>query len=203
MKWGHNGKTTRPGVRVYGASDDLVEVEGVFGIAEFDCYDDVAVLEFGDGGGGVRLRVVYGYPSKPAAGVWSIAVEPLDDGVPMFAVVMTAAAHGYSSLATVTCPVGTAVRAHCFKPVVAPSSEPKVYVWQVRESVDHEGCTLSGTYATLDAGVRRANGMVAKHVEGGGFYGGTWAHEVLGPWCQMWSMEDVHIVLERVEVMEA
>ena len=119
MKWGHNGKTTRDEVRVYGASDDIIGVDGVVGFDFFDIYDDdVATIEFGDGSGGVRLRVVYGYPCDPGADGWSIAVEPLDEGVPMFAVVMTAAANGYSSLATVTCPVGTAVRAHCFKPVV-------------------------------------------------------------------------------------
>lgn len=56
-------------VKVYGASDDLVEIEGSIYEREIDCYGKDVRIRFLDG---TIIRV--GYP-KPGTGVWWIEVE--------------------------------------------------------------------------------------------------------------------------------
>nr|DAD97014.1 MAG TPA: hypothetical protein [Myoviridae sp. ctr0w28] len=57
-------------VKVYGASDDLVEIEGsTYEDDEIGCWDRDVLIDFVDG---TRIRVHYG---KPGLGVWAIMVE--------------------------------------------------------------------------------------------------------------------------------
>ena len=57
-------------VRVFGASDDLVEIEGGdYREKEIDCYDKTVRLEFSDG---TVVRFGYG---KNSAGIWWCEVE--------------------------------------------------------------------------------------------------------------------------------
>lgn len=113
-------------VSVYGASDDLVELEG--GVDdEIGCYEKPVEIEFGhpgpdSDGKGVRLLVEY---APGGSAVWRIAVEPLDENVEMFpcripglggdgAVTFTDGVRkqgkGYTPLLVVECPSGTPVR---------------------------------------------------------------------------------------------
>ncbi|MCP5065128.1 MAG: hypothetical protein GY946_01055 [bacterium] len=57
------------GTYVYGASDDLIEVEGDFR-GEFSCYDEEVILTFSDG---TVLTAKYGKPGG-LGGVWLIGV---------------------------------------------------------------------------------------------------------------------------------
>jgi hypothetical protein len=83
-------------VTIYGASDDLVEVEGVVsGCDEYNTEDASFVL-VGDSGQ-ARVRCWYG-----RKGVWGIAVSPVDDGIPMLAVAIEGASSGYSAQATIS-----------------------------------------------------------------------------------------------------
>lgn len=56
---------TKDWTRVYGASDDLVEVEGAV-TGEVGCYGAGVLLVFSDG---TLIRVKYG---KPCGGVWAL-----------------------------------------------------------------------------------------------------------------------------------
>lgn len=57
-------------VRVYGMSDDLVEIEGAeYPYDEVGCYDSDVRIWFDDG---TVIRVGYG---KPNLGVWFVAIE--------------------------------------------------------------------------------------------------------------------------------
>lgn len=56
--------------RVYGCSDDLVEIEGsTYKEDEIGCYHEDVLICFVDG---TKIRVHYG---KPGLAVWAIAVE--------------------------------------------------------------------------------------------------------------------------------
>jgi hypothetical protein len=90
-------------VRTYGASDCLVELEG--GVVDEICCH-AATIEFGAIGRGVRAVVRY---APGDARVWRIAVEPLDEDVPMYPCAITQGA-GHSPLLVVDCPAGTPVR---------------------------------------------------------------------------------------------
>jgi hypothetical protein len=81
-------------IRVYGASDDLVEVEGHDKISEIDCYGRDIILVFGDAEtGGVALRVSYNPHFKaaqraedkdpPGWACWSIEIVQLADECPI------------------------------------------------------------------------------------------------------------------------
>lgn len=57
-------------IKVYGASDDLVEIEGsTYADDEIGCYDRDVLLEFVDG---TTIRCHYG---KPDLAVWEITIE--------------------------------------------------------------------------------------------------------------------------------
>ena len=57
-------------VKIYGCSDDLVEIENsVFNENEIDCYNHDVRIKFDDG---TVIRIGY---SKPGIGVWWIRVE--------------------------------------------------------------------------------------------------------------------------------
>lgn len=56
-------------VKIYGASDDLIEIEGFQnGFDEIDCYDEKVEIDFLDG---TIISIVYG---KPNLAVWGIKV---------------------------------------------------------------------------------------------------------------------------------
>lgn len=57
-------------IKVYGCSDDLVEIEGsTYEEDEIGCYDRDVLIDFVDG---TKIRVHYG---KPDLAVWAITVE--------------------------------------------------------------------------------------------------------------------------------
>lgn len=57
-------------IRVYGCSDDLVEIEGSkYEQNEIDCYDKDVRITFKDG---TVIRIGYG---KPGRGIWYVRVE--------------------------------------------------------------------------------------------------------------------------------
>lgn len=61
-------------VKIYGCSDDLVEIEGSkYKENEIDCYDSNVRIWFSDG-----TVILVGY-SKPGLGIWWIEVEQTGD----------------------------------------------------------------------------------------------------------------------------
>lgn len=70
-------------VIIYGSSDDLIEVEGsVPGCDEYAAESATFVLH-GGLGDAARITVMYG-----GSGMWSIAIAPLDEDVPLLSVSM-------------------------------------------------------------------------------------------------------------------
>lgn len=85
-------------IEFYGASDDLVEVEGdAPGCDEYPSDDATFVVA------GLRVRVHY--PTD----CWAIEVNRLDEDVPVTAEEMKLSADGYSMHLTIQVPDGTAV----------------------------------------------------------------------------------------------
>lgn len=59
-------------IKIYGVSDDLVEIEGsTYEEDEIGCYDKDVLIDFVDG---TRIRVHYG---KQDLGVWKISIEKM------------------------------------------------------------------------------------------------------------------------------
>ncbi|MFV2172404.1 hypothetical protein ACFHW2_11520 [Actinomadura sp. LOL_016] len=93
---------------IYGASDDLVQVEGCPGADEFNVYGDGPVMWRGDliapGGDAMRVHVLL------ADGCWHIAIGQADESIPLpswpFRIVNTPDC-GYSVVALITAPDGT------------------------------------------------------------------------------------------------
>lgn len=80
-------------VTLYGASDDLIEIEGdVSGCDEYNAEDEHFVLV----GTEAKVRVRVWFTRR---GVWAIAVAPCDEDVPMLPVQITGS--GYSARAVV------------------------------------------------------------------------------------------------------
>ena len=98
-------------ISVYGASDDIVCIEG-------DVSDEITpgkMITIGDEIRGVRLMFKYA-PNKKSGAVWRGSVEQIDEGVPMFPVTISEAEPSgfpnprtYSVKITVDCPKGTSV----------------------------------------------------------------------------------------------
>jgi hypothetical protein len=83
-------------VTIYGASDDLVEVEGdAAGCDEYPSEDAHFVLT-GDAG---QVRVRCWYTDR---GIWAIAAAPVSEGAPMLSVAISGYESGYSAQAVVT-----------------------------------------------------------------------------------------------------
>lgn len=97
-------------LRIYGASDDLVEIEGHFE-EEIDCYDSAVVITVGwpeaspgENARGLRVYIRYA-PDWAKTGVWPVAVAPLDDDAEIpWPVSVTLGGRGYSSELTIDCP---------------------------------------------------------------------------------------------------
>ncbi len=109
-------------VRIYGASDDLVEIEGHPDGDEVGCYEQDVIVVLGDEKGGVLVRMSYsprftGAPGLPDAafGCWSAEVAPIGEDVPMpWPVTITnpieqraGGPRGYSACVSVDCPADT------------------------------------------------------------------------------------------------
>mgnify|MGYP000980233642 CR=1 FL=1 len=88
-------------IKIYGASDDLVEIEAGDKSDEIGCYDNPAIIEITDIiGQGARFIVEYGAGDKP---VWRIGVEPLHEDIPIpWQIEMKLAPRGYSTLAVIS-----------------------------------------------------------------------------------------------------
>ena len=101
-------------IAIYGASDDLVEIEaeGPYG-DEIGCFDDSVTIEVGDRqSGGLRVVMEYATARADAAGVWSAAVSPLDEDVPIpWPVRVVLAERGYSPVVEIDCPSDTKIGA--------------------------------------------------------------------------------------------
>lgn len=94
-------------IRIHGASDDLVEIEGSVR-EELDAYDRPRIITVGDKIGG-GIRAVVEYAPGPAA-VWRIAVEPIDEWVPIpWPVRIQLSPYGYSPELIIECPSDTPV----------------------------------------------------------------------------------------------
>ena len=89
-----------PALRIYGASDDLVEIEGWME-EEIGCYDEPVTLRIGS-----VLRVTMAYDGH--AGTWTAKLEQEDEGgiIPWPVTVTTVK---YSICVVIGCPPGTRV----------------------------------------------------------------------------------------------
>jgi hypothetical protein len=96
-------------IHIYGASDDLLEVEGNNpGCDEYGCPERGIAITIGDETGGLRVFARYAVGPR---GVWRLAVEPIDEGVPIpWPVRVEMAESGYSCAVVVDCPVTVPVR---------------------------------------------------------------------------------------------
>ena len=95
---------------LYGASDDLVEIEGDVQ-EEIGCYEKAVLVtigrpevDLGQNAYGVQVRMSYG----DEAGVWAARIAPIDEDVPIPWPVRVSA-WGYSAHVVVECPPGTPV----------------------------------------------------------------------------------------------
>ena len=80
-------------IRIYGASDDLVEISGIIGGNSGDDHLELnannAVIILGDKViGGVLIGIRYSDPTlapdrDEGAGCWAVQISPLDEGVPI------------------------------------------------------------------------------------------------------------------------
>ena len=84
-------------VRIYGASDDLIEIEG--DIPGCDEYNEVcAYFQIA----GLQIGVEY-------AGTWEVAVGQIDEDVPVTATDVRLSVDGYTMVLTMTVPHGSHV----------------------------------------------------------------------------------------------
>jgi len=101
-------------IRIYGASDDLVEIEG-------DVTDEVnpgSSITVGTAAAGVVVKMRYG--KRKGAAVWEAVVGQIDEGVPIpWAVTISGLAsqgdnrdhpRDYTAIVDIACPPGTPVR---------------------------------------------------------------------------------------------
>lgn len=95
-------------IRICGASDDLVEIEGDVS-GELGSWNKSTTLIVGTKEAGLRVILRYA-ATKKSPGVRRVAVEPIDEGIPMpWPVSVTLAPRGYSPMLTIDAPVGTPV----------------------------------------------------------------------------------------------
>lgn len=103
-------------LKIYGASDDLVEIEGSIE-DEINCYD--ASVEFTVGypepapGRNIQgVKIIMRYAPKWAnAGVWTAEIFPIDEDIDIpWPVSITLSERGYSAQVLVDCPIDTPVK---------------------------------------------------------------------------------------------
>ncbi len=94
------------GLKIYGASDDLVEIEGDVH-EEIGCYETSVELEIGGPDGGIRVIGEYGLGKEA---VWRFALEPVAEDVPVpWPVRADLGGRGCSLAISIDCPKGTPV----------------------------------------------------------------------------------------------
>lgn len=93
-------------IKIYGHSDDLVEIEGDIE-DELCAYEDGRIITIGGEGEGVVIRAEYA--PEGSAGVWRFSVELVDDGVPCRWKIEIEPKHEYSQQVVIHCPPGTPV----------------------------------------------------------------------------------------------
>lgn len=89
-------------MKIYGASDDLIEVEDIKGADEFGAYGSEPIRdEFIVAGSGGQLRLIAIYD-----GCWSFAIAPVDEDVPIpnWPVRVSLGERGYSTLLEIDTP---------------------------------------------------------------------------------------------------
>lgn len=96
-------------LRIYGHSDDCIEIEGDVR-EEIYANDDEAVLLVGRDDAGVVVTVTYA--PRLGVGVWRVGFEPIDEEVPIPWPVRVELEpeKGYSAVGVIECPPGTLVR---------------------------------------------------------------------------------------------
>lgn len=93
-------------MRIYGASDDLLEIEcdnGDDQDQEIGCYDKTVWVRIGEESEGLLVLAEYA-PGETAC--WRLAVEPIDDGVPC-PWPMRMEIKNYTPVLIIDCPKGT------------------------------------------------------------------------------------------------
>ncbi len=96
-------------LEIYGSSDDLVELEGMV-TDEIGCYDRWAVITVGNSEGGLIVRGIYGIPRQTKEAVWSFAIEPISEDVPIpWPISIELDKNGYSPRIKIDCPPLTPV----------------------------------------------------------------------------------------------
>lgn len=103
-------------LKIYGASDDLVEIEGPGG-DEIDCYNSgveitVGYPEAAPGRDAQGVKVIMRYaPKWTDAAVWTAEVFPIDEDVDIpWPVSVSLAERGYSAQVLIDCPEDTPVK---------------------------------------------------------------------------------------------
>jgi hypothetical protein len=99
-------------IRIYGHSDDLVEVEGEFvgEENEFSCWQAIIKLEIEDKANGTACVIVAEYARDDRAAVWHIGVEPSDEDKPMPEIKVEFSENRYSPVFVLDCSRSAIVR---------------------------------------------------------------------------------------------
>ena len=96
-------------ILIYGHSDDCLEVEGNFrGDGEYNSYLNPIALVINDFTFDTSAIVTAEY-GRHKSGVWSIAVQPIDEDKPMPKIEISMAENGYSPMLVIDCSENTAV----------------------------------------------------------------------------------------------
>lgn len=93
------------GLTIYGSSDDLVELEGE---VREEINADHAEIRIGTDLCGLVVTADYA-PRKAGGAVWRLAVEQVDEDVPLPWPVRVEPRHAYSPQVVIDCPPGTTV----------------------------------------------------------------------------------------------
>jgi hypothetical protein len=96
-------------VKIYGASDDLVEIEDCDAVDEIGCYDRMVRLLVGKPDAGLYVVMQYAGGRVPG-GVWHATIAQVGDGIPIpWPVRIDVTQRGYSVEVSVDCPKDTPV----------------------------------------------------------------------------------------------
>jgi hypothetical protein len=100
-------------INITGASDDLIEFDGVPDYDEF-CNSGSSPIKFSGNliapdGSGVRVIVIYDSQGPESSGCWSVAVGKIDEDTdyPEWPTVVSKGDRDYNTLVTVEAPDGT------------------------------------------------------------------------------------------------
>lgn len=89
-------------IKIYGYSDDLFEVEGDFvGENEYPCYETPVSLLVTDREASTGAIVTGEYGKRAA--VWTISVEPVDEGKPIPPMSIKMGDNGYTPMLVIEC----------------------------------------------------------------------------------------------------